>query len=595
MNHEDDLTPGSEPDPAEAGNQSGVPDGSLPLPTPSLSAATSVARPWWSRYSAALIAGGGVAVLGAAAAAALVLAIKPSSTIDKLVPATANVYALAYVDPSTEQKLNLLRAVHRFPDTANDQKVSELLDKALKDSGLSFSADIQPWLGAQAGFALQLHAGSGDQPGILLVASRDDVKARAALLKLRSAGTTKGDSWQDKTYNGVVITVGTPTTSTGKPGAYAIVDHVAVFASSETLIQQVIDADSGRAARLVDSSQFKSTMAKLPADRLAFVYVDAHAVVGQLKTDLSRLASPSLTPFWLEGLNVKGIGDADAARGAAMVLSAKSDGVVVDAAITFDTSKLSEKTRTALLHPGKPSGVVGWIPKTADGFWAAGGFKQTIQALLDQAGSDPSLKTSTDQIGLTGANGVLNHLTGEFALEATVDGSFTPAGALLLGTGDATGMRTFFGRLVQLAAEGQTTGVTTSTTTYRGVTITSIKVPSLSAGGRFVPSYAVVDGMGILASSTAELRAIVDAHRDHSAISADATYTAAAHESLAHPSGIFYLDLDRVVKLLNNAPATLTKGLDAKSRANLAPLRALLVSSDASQDTLYERVVVLIK
>jgi hypothetical protein len=534
-------------------------------------------------------------VLGAAAAVALVLAIKPSSTIDKLVPDSANVYALAYVDPSTEQKLNLLRAVHRFPDTSSDQKVSDLLDKALKESGLSFSSDIQPWLGSQAGFAFQLHSGSGDQPAILLVASRDDVKARAALVKLRNAGTTKGDSWQDKTYNGVVITAGTPTTSAGKPGAYAIVDHVAVFASSETLIQQVIDADSGRAARLVDSSQFKSTMAKLPADRLAFVYVDAHAVVGQLKTDLSRLASPSLTPFWLEGLNLKGIGDAAAARGAAMVLSAKSDGVVVDAAITFDTSKLSAKTKTALLHPGRATGVVGWIPKTADGFWAAGGFKETIQALLDQAGNNDSLETATDQIGLTGANGVLNHLTGEFGLEATVDRSFTPAGALLLGTDDAAGMRIFFGRLVALAAEGQTSGVTTSTTTYRGVTVTSIKVPSISADGRFVPTYAVVDGMGILASSAAEVRAIVDAHRDHSAISTDPTYSAAAREALAHPAGVFYLDLDRVVKLLSNAPASFGKALDAKARANLAPLHALLVSSDAAQDTLYERVVVLIQ
>src|SRR6266480_5475689 len=56
--------------------------------------------------------------------------------------------------------------------------------------------------------------------------------------------------------------------------AYGFVDHVVVFATTSVQIHEIIDTDQGRAAKLVDSSDFKATLAALPADRLGYLYVN---------------------------------------------------------------------------------------------------------------------------------------------------------------------------------------------------------------------------------------------------------------------------------------------------------------------------------
>lgn len=588
MNHEADLTtPAPEPE------WVGGPASPGPNPPP---ATASGSPSWWMRYRRLLIpAGAGLAVLGVALAAAMILVLKPVSTIGKMVPASVDVYAIVSVDPSVTQKVNLLRTVHRFPETSSDNAISDKLDQALKDTGISFTGDIQPWLGSEIGVAVRVPEGTkAELPTVLLATSKDDTKARATLAKLRAGTQGKKLQWRDEVYDGVSIAIGSPSSTATKAAAYAMVDHVVVIASSDGLIREVIDGDKGRSARLVDSSDYKATMSTLPGDRLAAVYVNGKSAVARLKTQITKLASA--TPLAWGGLNVKSIGDAEALRGIGVVLSARQDGVVVDLAVNYEAAKLSPKTRDALVHAGHPNTVLTWIPKTSDGFWAAANLNQTIQSLLEQAGNDASVKRATDELGLTGPKGVLPHLTGEFALEATVDRTFTPAGALLLATDDAASMRAFLGGLLTLATEGSSPRPSPTTSVYQGVTITSLNVPQLSMQGRFVPSYAVVDGMGILASTPAELRAIIDAHRTRSTIAGEATYAAASRASLSRPAGIFYVDLGRLLKALEAAPSgSLGKSLDSKAKANLEPLVAFIMTADSNADRTTERIVVLVK
>src|SRR4051812_9963124 len=113
------------------------PDDDL-IPAPLEPASPVVATTWWAPYRHFLIPAAALVVAGAVAAGALVLVLKPAGSIEKMVPATVDVYAIANLDPSAVQKLNLLRTVHRFPDTSTDQKLSQQLDKALKDAGISF-------------------------------------------------------------------------------------------------------------------------------------------------------------------------------------------------------------------------------------------------------------------------------------------------------------------------------------------------------------------------------------------------------------------------------------------------------------------------
>ena len=113
MSIEGDLTPAPQPDPGQV-----PPVGPI---TPS-----AAPRSWFHQHRRLLIPAGAVIALGAVSAAAVLLLVKPNSTVEKMVPATQDVIVVANVDPSVTQKVNLLRAVHSFPDTKTDQAIDAI-------------------------------------------------------------------------------------------------------------------------------------------------------------------------------------------------------------------------------------------------------------------------------------------------------------------------------------------------------------------------------------------------------------------------------------------------------------------------------------
>jgi hypothetical protein len=597
MNSDGDLTPTPQPDPGE---------GIAPI-APVVPTVTH--RSWFARHRRLLIPAGGVLALGAVSAAAVLILAKPNPSVEKMLPASADVIAVANLDPSLAQKVNLLRAVHSFPDYKTDKAITDKIDQAFKGSGFSFTGDIQPWLGSQIGFSAKLNLVNTDQsPAAFYAVSRDDTKALASLAKLRASSWGKKFQWKDETYNGFTISVGTPTVASEKANAYSYVDHVVVIATSSAVIHEIIDTEQGRAPRLVDSSDYKATLAGLPSDRVGLVYVNGKSLVANFKKEMAK--TPAL------GLALKNMNDVDALQGIGATLSANGNGLLTDLLVKFDESKLAPATREALTHAGRADVVVRWIPKASDAFLAITGINKTIQTVLDEAGGGASVKASTDAMGLTGPAGVLPHLTGDAGLEVEFGPSGLPAGAILLGTDDATIMNAFFGKLLLLAegaanssllgsgsslgsANGTGSGTspldgTTTKTTYRGVVITSWTSPQL---GTFAPSYAVLDGMGILASSPSEVKAIIDTHKDGATIASDATYKTASTASLAAPSAIVYMDIAKLVSAIRQSPFGSQAGLGAGSTtsANVEPLRAFILTAASQSGQALERFFLLIK
>jgi hypothetical protein len=594
MSIDGDLIPASQPDPGQ-----GIPPVLAATPTS-----------WFVRYRWLLIPGTGVLALAAVSAAAVLLLVKPSGAVEKMVPASADVIAVANLQPSLTQKVNLLRAVHSFPDYKTDKSINDKLDELFKDSGFTFTGDIQPWLGSEIGLSARLNLDStSDSPVAFYAVSRDDTKAKAMLAKLRASKYGKKYQWKDETYSGIAITVGTPTATSEKPAAYSYVDHVVVFATSSALIHEIIDTDQGRAARLVDSADYKATLAGLPSDRLGAVYVNGKSLVANVKKELAK--TPSL------GLSLRNMNDVDALQGIGATLSANGDGVLADVLVKLDQSKLSPATREALVHAGRADAIVRWVPKASDAFIAITGLNKTIQTALDQAGSDASIKAGTDAVGLTGPGGVLAHLTGDAGVEVGFGRTGLPAGAILLGTDDTKIMSAFFNKLLALAegaagsfgGAGSSFGSSSSspavppashikTTNYRGVVITSWTSPDLSSlGGALAPSYAVLDGMGILASTPDEVKAIIDTHKDGATIASDQTYKTASAASIANPSAIIYVDIARLVEAIRQSPLGSQSGLGADSAvyANLAPLKATMLTAASQADKAVERFFVIVK
>jgi hypothetical protein len=292
---------------------------------------------------------------------------------------------------------------------------------------------------------------------------------------------------------------------------------------------------------------------------------------------------------------LKTLDDLNALQGIGGAVSATGTGVAFDVAVKLDVNKLSPATRQAFNATGHPDAVLRWIPKSSDGFLAIANVDQSIKTLLSQYGSDPSLQASTDAVGLTGAKGILPHLTGDLGVEVELGNNSIPSGAILIGTNDAAAMNAFFGKLLVLAAatSQQNPGAGITHTTYRGTVITSWSSPSLGTVPGLMPSYAALDGMGILASSAAEIKAVIDAHAVGSNITVDPTYQAASSASLAHPAGIMYVNVARLVGVLEKLPSS--SSVETKAVAYLAPLRAFMFTATSQTSAAVERFFVAIK
>jgi Protein of unknown function (DUF3352) len=567
-------------------------EGELPQPETTAGATAppaSASRSWFGRYGLVVMSAAGALVLGAVAVAAVLFLSQPNPSIEKMVPATHDALVIANLNPSLGQKINLLRAVHSFPDTSTDAAISSKLDAAFKAAGLSYTSDVQPWLGGEVGASGTVNFASGaDSPFAMFATSRDDTKAKALLAKLRSGSFGQKYTWRDETYNGISIASGTPTVTSEKPVAYSLVDHVVVAASSAAMIHEIIDTDQGRSARLVDSADFKATMKLLPSDRVGMGYLAGKSLVAGVKAQMAKPSTLGLPAL-------KTVDDLNALQGIGGAVSASSTGVAFDVAVKLDPNQLSPATRQAFVATRRPDVVLRWIPKSSDGFIAFGNLDQTIKSLLAQYGTDASVQASTSAIGLTGPQGILPHLTGDLGIEVELGNNSIPSGAILLGTNDSAAMNAFFSKLLGLAAatSQQAPGAGITRTTYRGTVITSWTSPSLGQVPGLAPSYAAVDGMGILASSPAEIKAVIDAHAGGSNITVDSTYRSASIASLTQPTGIMYLNVARVVSALETLRGSST--VDSKTAAYLAPLKAFMLTATSQAGAAMERFFVVIK
>jgi hypothetical protein len=162
------------------------------------------------------------------------------------------------------------------------QTVSQGLDLLTAQTGLSFSQDIQPWLGSQ--MALAFEPPSGPEPGFaLLVASKDDGRAQAALSKLEGGPQFGGGlTWKSEPYQGVDVRVGEAAPTPQR--AYAVVDNTVVISNEADVVHEVIDTMQGRAPNLADDPAYTDTVDGLPKSVLGLAYVNLRGTAALLQT-----------------------------------------------------------------------------------------------------------------------------------------------------------------------------------------------------------------------------------------------------------------------------------------------------------------------
>jgi len=551
---------------------------------------SGISRPHLRLITFAAAALLGIAAVGTAAITAL--ALRPGPAIDAMVPASADLYATVYLDPPIGQKLNLLRLAHKFPDLQTDRdidkKVDEVLSQALKETGLTYGKDVRPWLGTRVGLAVQM---VDDTPWVLLIAARDESKAKAALAKARDSALARRLVWREESYRGVRIatsihTSGSPNGNVKEGVAYAYLHHTVAFGNAETLMRDVIDADQGKKPRLVASAGYRSAVSRLPAERLVLAYVN-----GTRAGDRVRELSQTLS---VGGLLMRraGIDQLNAFKGLGFAVLATPNGLWSDLEMDIDPSKLDRDSRAVLGAKPHENRTLDWIPRQAYAVYALTTLKPILQSYVElSVAEDLTRRQSLDEYGLIGSNGVIAHLTGDAALEVGRGSGDYPVGAVLVGTDDEHGMRTFFGRLAATILPFLS-GASLQSERYRGV-----EIATLTGGGlvpAFSPAFTVTGGFGIIASTQQELKAIIDAHENGQNLTVSERFLAASKTLHDQPDALLYVDVGAAAAAVRKFYPDPDEW-DLRIGPRLAPVSAVLATTRSTRDHLSQRTFVLIE
>ena len=193
-----------------------------------------------------------------------------ASGVGELVPADTAVYISVSLQPSAAQDAALSELATKLPGFADasalDQKLDELAQNLASGAGLDYRRDVKPWLGDEVSMAVS----AGDEATTtLLAAVADRAAADEAVARLEA---DSGEAFTSASHGGVDIRA-------GETMAYAFVGEILVVAADAAAVGRVVDVHGG-AESLADREGLGDALATLPADRLAVVYVDLEATLG---------------------------------------------------------------------------------------------------------------------------------------------------------------------------------------------------------------------------------------------------------------------------------------------------------------------------
>lgn len=522
----------------------------------------------WARAIGVAVAS--VIGLAAVASAAVFLLLRGSD--EKLlsrIPATAEVVATVYLDPSASQKVNLFRLAERFPALGTGgeigRRIDELLDDALSSTGLSHE-DVRPWLGSQ--LAIVVDVSSGQLPsGALLADTSDPNGALRSLRRFMDGPVGSKMGWRDTEYRDATVWVGSPA------GAFAVVDDVVIVSTSDALVHRTIDVIRGDAPSISSSETFVSALGELPQDRLAFVYADLAGLVSGLPASAGGLAA--VTP----GATTP---DPAAVGSIVVSLSAEPDGLVVDSLTTYDPADLSPELRAVLSAPAAPNLALEMAP--GDSFLVAA--QRHIDASLGEAlrrGVVPMVRSDGNDV-----ERLIESLSGDLAIEIGPGSGGVPAGALLLGVDDEGTAE----RVLDALAFHFTPDLVRDR--YDGVPFVRFREGEYPEG--VAPAYAVVNGMAVIASSPEELRHVLDTASGREPAVTSAPFYREVMSDVPTSESSFFLDVGRgLVAVQQAVPPESRPGFDRSAIVqNVLPIRALAAGTENRQLTQHTRFVLLV-
>ena len=541
-----------------------------PLTTPE-GGSTPVSR---KKRTMLVVAAAVVVALGATGAAAVRFMAGSDAKLLERVPASADVAFTVYLDPAAGQKMNLIRMVTAFPDAGSEQELrgqlNDMLDEALSEAGLTHQ-DLD-WVGSQVVGFVDFEQGVDEPQGAVLVSVDDQEGARTAIDALVETSEDRGESVTIEDHDGVEVFVN----GEEGGGAVALTDGVMILASGADIIDDVISAEAGDS--LAASPMYSETVAELPEDHLAMAYVNVPGLLESLEEQIAAAGVAGIAGLGDSGpLNSPGI------EGAAVSVSAESDGFAIDAFASVDASKLSDE-QSAALDSDHVNALIDLVSADALGFGAQTGFDVQIrQGIEDLAAVDPAIATELERLGITGPGGLASILGPDVAFEVIPGTTLPVGGAVMVSTTDPAAMRVLMDRWARQLGEQLPGGGKWVEADHSGVSYTYLDGPA-----ELPVAYGVVDDVAVIAVSPDELTKIIELSQGGGdSIGDDATYTEAAAR-VPTDDAVFFVNVDDIV-------AEIAKQLGPQVESQLdavEPIATFTVGSSADLEGMRARVFV---
>jgi hypothetical protein len=298
-------------------------------------------------------------------------------------------------------------------DTRDLSSLLEDLDQELEDEiGLTFSQDVQPWLGQYAGLSLldlQLSRYGSFEEGkwLLAVEARDREAADAFIIRLIDViADDAGGRFGETDYEGVTLY---ELRGSYQELAMARSEGYVLMGSTADELRAAIDAQRGES--LADLDAYREATDPLPRQSLLTVFMSGEQIL--------QLASAG-SSFW-------GIDPSELQTGGfnsmAMALSVVEEGLRMEGVTVYDLESLGEAQRSALaIQPVRPT-IDTRFPESTLFFMAGNHLDLSWQTLRASMAESPgfsdfeeSLELLEEQIGINPDTELFPYLDGEFGI-----------------------------------------------------------------------------------------------------------------------------------------------------------------------------------
>jgi hypothetical protein len=352
------------------------------------------------------------------------------------VPADAAMYFDATLRPQGSQREDALAAAGKVLATDDPEaRIEQLVQDALSQSDglkLDYARDVEPWLGAKAGFWLAPTRTGEEARGAAVLATTDADAARSALDR---AVKGSGQTFTQRSYKGVDYEVNQ------EGGAAAVADDFVVLGSEAELKRTLETLDGGKALGSADG--YKAAVEPLDADRLGTVYFD-------LKVLFEAAASqdPAASAQFQQLSRLVPLGSL---RPAAAALTAKGDRLAIDAAFR------GGKAYRDRLGPVASAGATPLLRELpGDAWFAFGGpkfgasMRNAYQGFAGALGGAAIEQQLQSQLGLDLEQDVFSWI-GDVAFFARGTSKDSIDGAAVISVTDEARAKEAFGKLVGVA------------------------------------------------------------------------------------------------------------------------------------------------